>query len=101
VTTADSIELKRFRALKTLRDFDSVRCGGRQWFRVPPGSEPQWRFRGPVGWALPVSAQGFYAVGEASKSLTLLDGIHMRHGPDAAYLVSEDEVREWLDEPRR
>ena len=40
-----------------------------------------------------LSAQGLVAAGEASKSLTRLYGIHMHHGPDAAYLVSEDEAR--------
>lgn len=93
VTTADSIELKRFRALKTLRDFDSVRAAGGSG----SGSHryPSLSGRSAARWAahFQLSAQGRVAVGEASKSLTRLYGIHMRHGPDAAYLATEDEAR--------
>lgn len=33
-------------------------------------------------------------------ALQLLHGIDLRHGPDAAYLHDEDQVRDWLAELR-
>jgi hypothetical protein len=49
-----------------------------------------------------VAAEGDPGVTDEAvwKALTRLHGVDMRHGRGADFLVSHDELREWLDELR-